>query len=124
MLEPSLAQGEVCEDQKKVTGGIAGIAVEIPDIHRFPRVPDFVSSWRLVKGAKDSSGKKLGTSGKKIGTVHLRWACAAAAVLFLRQSQPGKEYFAKLAHNPGKATALTVRAHKLGRAVYYPPVTT
>ena len=37
----------------------------------------------------------------------------------LRQSQPGKEYFTKLEHKHGKAKALTVLAHKLGRAVYY-----
>jgi hypothetical protein len=29
------------------------------------------------------------------------------------------EYFTKLAHKHGKAKALTVLAHKLGRAVYY-----
>jgi transposase len=92
---------------------------EIHDIARFPRVQDFVSYCRLVKCAKESSGKKLGTSGKKIGNVHLRWAFAEAAVLFIRQSQPGKEYFAKLEHKHGKAKALTVLAHKLGRAVYY-----
>ena len=80
---------------------------------------DFVSSCRLVKGAKESGGKRLGTSGKKIGNVHLRWAFAAAAVLFIRQSQPGKAYFMKLEHQHGKAKALTVLAHKLGRAVYY-----
>src|SRR5712691_7197189 len=85
---------------------------------RLPRVPDFVSYCRLVKCAKESGGKRLGTSGKKIGNVHLRWAFAEAAVLFLRHNQPGKEYFAKLAHKHGKAKALTVRAHKLGRAVY------
>ncbi len=79
---------------------------------------DCVSYCRLVKCAKESGGKRLGTSGKKIGHVHLRWAVAEAAVLFLRQNQPGKEYFAKLARNHGKATALTVLAHKLARAVY------
>src|SRR5713101_3700910 len=63
---------------------------EIPDIPRFPRVQDFVSSCRLVKCAKESGGKRLGTSGKKIGNVPLRWAFAEAAVLFLRQTQPGK----------------------------------
>ena len=80
---------------------------------------DFVSYCRLVKCAKESGGKRLGTAGKKIGNVHLRWAFAEAAVLFLRQSQPGKEYFAKLEHKHGKAKALTVLAHKLGRAVYF-----
>jgi len=95
------------------------ILYEIQDIARFPRVQDFVSYCRLVKCAKESAGKRLGTSGKKIGNVHLRWAFAEAAVLFLRQNQPGKEYFTKLEHKHGKAKALTVLAHKLARAVYF-----
>ena len=94
------------------------ILYEIHDIHRFPRVQDFVSYCRLVKCAKASNGKRLGTSGKKIGNGHVRWACAEAAVLFIRQSQPGKAYLTKLEHTHGKAKALTVLAHKLGRAVY------
>jgi transposase len=92
---------------------------EIQDIHRFPRVQDFVSYCRLVKCAKESGGKRLGTSGKKIGNVHLRWAFAEAAILFLRQNPLGKAYFITLEHNHGKAKALTVLAHKLARAVYY-----
>jgi len=92
---------------------------EIQDIARFPRVQDFVSYCRLVKCAKESNGKRLGTSGKKIGNVHLRWAFAEAAILFLRQNQPGKEFFMKLEHQHGKAKALTVLAHKLARAVFY-----
>jgi len=92
---------------------------EIQDIARFPRVQDFVSYCRLVKCAKESGGKRLGTSGKKLGNVPLRWAFAEAAILFLRQNQLGKEYFAKLAHKHGKAKALTVLGHKLARAVYY-----
>jgi hypothetical protein len=94
------------------------ILYEIHDIARFPRVQDFVSSCRLVKCAKESKGNRRGTAGKKMGNVHLRWACAEAAVLFLRQSQPGKDYVAKLAPKHGTVTALTVRAHKLGRAGY------
>src|SRR4029453_17963484 len=92
---------------------------EIQDITRFPRVQDFVSYCRLVKCAKESSGKKLGTSGKKIGNSHLRWAFADAAIRFLRQNQLGKAYFMKLEHKHGKAKALTVLGHKLARAVYY-----
>ena len=95
------------------------ILYEIQDITRFPRVQDFVSYCRLVKCAKESNGKRLGTSGKKIGNSHLRWAFAEAAILFLRQNQLGKEYFLKLAHKHGKAKALTVLGHKLARAVYY-----
>ena len=92
---------------------------EIQDLARFLRVQDFVSYCRVVKGAKESGGKRLGTSGKKIGNVHLRWAFAEAAVLFLRHNQPGKDYFTKLERKHGKAKALTVLAHKLARAVYY-----
>jgi transposase len=95
------------------------ILYEIQDIARFPRVQDFVSYCRLVKCATESNGKRLGTSGKKIGNVHLRWAFAEAAVLFLGHNQPGKEYFTKLERKHGKAKALTVLGHKLGRAVYY-----
>ena len=95
------------------------ILYEIQDITRFPRVQDFVSYCRRVKCAKESNHKRLGTSGKKIGNVHLRWAFAEAAVLFLRQNHPGKDYFANLAHKHGNAKALTVLAHKLARAVYY-----
>ena len=57
---------------------------EIQDLARFPRGQDFVSSCRLVKGAKAANGNRLGTAGKKIGTVHLGWAFAEAAILFLR----------------------------------------
>jgi transposase len=93
------------------------ILYEIQDLARFPRVPDFVSYCRLGKCAKESGGKRLGTSGKKMGNGHLRWAVAEAAVLFLRHPQPGKDYFTKLEQQPGKAKALTVLAHEWGRAV-------
>jgi transposase len=88
---------------------------EIQDIARFPRVQDFVSYCRLVKCAKESNHKRLGTAGKKIGNVPLRWAFAEAAIRFLRHNQPGKAYFTTLAHQPGKAKALTVLAHKLNQ---------
>ena len=95
------------------------ILYEIQDIARFPRVQDFLSYGRLVKCLKDSAGKRLGTSGKKIGNPQLKGAFSEAAVLFLRQNQPGKEYFAKLERKHGKGKALTVLAHQLGRAVSY-----
>ena len=57
---------------------------EIHQIERFPRVQDFVSYCRLVKCAKESAGKRYGTSGNKIGNAYLKWAFSEAAVLFLR----------------------------------------
>jgi transposase len=41
-------------------------------IDRFERVQDFASYARLVKCEKSSGGKKYGTSGAKIGNVHLK----------------------------------------------------
>jgi transposase len=92
---------------------------EIHDIHRFPRVQDFVSYCRLVKCAKESAGKRYGTSGKKIGNAYLKWAFSEAAVLFLRNNPAGQKYLARLEKKHGKGKALTVLAHKLARAVYY-----
>ena len=95
------------------------ILYEIENIDRFPRVQNFVSYARLVKCAKESNGKKSGTGGKKIGNVHLKWAFSEAAVLFLKDNEPGKLYLEKLANKHGKGKALSILAHKLARAVYY-----
>jgi len=92
---------------------------EIHDITRFPRVQDFVSYCRLVKCAKESAGKRYGTSGTKIGNAYLKWAFSEAAVLFLRNHPAGQKYLARLEKKHGKGKALTVLAHKLARAVYY-----
>jgi len=95
------------------------VLFEIHDINRFPTVQDFVSYARLVKCAKESAGKRHGTSGKKIGNVHLKWAFSEASVLFLRGNPAGQRYVEKLTSKHGKAKALSILAHKLGRAVYY-----
>jgi transposase len=92
---------------------------EIDDIHRFPRVQAFVSYGRLVKGAKESAGKRYGTSGTKIGNAYLKGAVSEAAVLFLRNNAAGQKYLARLERRHGNGKALTVLAHKLARAVYY-----
>jgi transposase len=92
---------------------------EIHDVARFPRVQDFVSYCRLVKCAKESAGKRYGTSGTKIGNAYLKWAFSEAAVLFLRNNPAGQKYLARLENKHGQGKALTVLAHKLARAVYY-----
>src|SRR5437016_1356225 len=45
---------------------------DIPDMSRFPRVQDFGSYCRLVKGAQESAGKRSGTSGAKSGKAYLK----------------------------------------------------
>jgi len=92
---------------------------EIHDIARFPRVQDFASYCRLVKCAKESAGKRSGTSGTKIGNAHLKWAFSEAAVLFLRDNPAGQKLLTRLEKKHSKGKALTILAHKLARAIYY-----
>jgi len=73
----------------------------------------------LVKCAKESNGKKHGSSGKKIGNAHLKWAFSEAAVLFIKGNEPAKRYLDRLANKHGKGKALSILAHKLGRATYF-----
>jgi transposase len=84
---------------------------EIHDIRRFPRGQEFVSYCRLVKCAKESAGKRYGTSGKKIGHAYLKWAFSEAAVLFLRNNPAGKKYLTRIARKHGKGKALTILAY-------------
>jgi transposase len=95
------------------------ILYEIHDIRRFPRVQDFVSYCRLVKPPRESAGKRHGTSNKKIGNAHLKWAFSEAAVLFLRGNLEGMKYKKRLEKKHGKSKALSILAHKIGRATYY-----
>jgi transposase len=91
---------------------------EMHQIDRFPRVQDFASYARLVKCSQESGGKRLGTSGKKIGNAHLKWAFSEAATLCLRHNPQGQKLLSRLEKTPGKGKALSILAHKLGRAVY------
>jgi transposase len=102
-------------------GRIPGLVIlyEIENIKRFPTVQDFASYARLVKCAKESNGKRYGTSGKKIGNAHLKWAFSEAAVLFLKGNDPGKRYLDRLTNKHGKGKTLSILAHKLGRATYF-----
>jgi transposase len=95
------------------------ILYEIHDVGRFDRVQQFASYARLVKCAKESAGKKLGTSGAKMGNVHLKWAFSEAAVLFVRHSPDGKKLLARLEKRFGKGKALSILAHRLGRTAYF-----
>lgn len=95
------------------------ILYEIHTIDRFESVGDFASYSRLVKCEKNSGGKKYGTSGAKIGNVHLKWAFSEAAIFFLRGNPQGQKYLKRIEKKHGKRKALSILAHKLGRSVYY-----
>jgi transposase len=92
---------------------------EIHQIDRFPSVQDFASYARLVKCSKESAGKRVGTSGKKIGNAHLKWAFSEAATLFLRNHPQAQKLLVRLEKKHAKGKALSILAHKLGRAVYF-----
>jgi hypothetical protein len=85
------------------------------------RFLDAIAPYRqdLVVCAKESAGKRQGTSGRKIGNRHLKWAFSEAAVLFLRKNPQGMKYKKRLQQRYGKSKALTILAHRLGRATYY-----
>jgi transposase len=92
---------------------------EIHDIGRFPSVQDFASYARLVKCEKSSAGKRIGTSGHKIGSVHLKWAFSEAAVSVLAHLPQSKRLHDRLKRKYGKGKALSILAHKIGRTVYF-----
>jgi transposase len=95
------------------------ILYEIHDITRFDRVQDFASYARLVKCAHQSAGKTVGSGSAKMGNVHLKWSFSEAAVLFLRHAAGGKTLLRTIEKKHGKGKALSILAHKIGRAVFY-----
>jgi len=50
--------------------------------------------------------------------VHLKWAFSEAAALFLMGNPRGQKLKARLESKHGRGKALSILAHKLGRAVY------
>ncbi len=95
------------------------ILYEIHDIARFERVQQFASYSRLVKCQHSSAGKVVGEGGSKMGNAYLKWAFSEAAVLFLAKCPEGKALLPRLQTKHGKAKALSILAHRLGRAVYF-----
>jgi transposase len=93
---------------------------EIHDIGRFEQVQDFLSYARLVRSKKTSGGKPAGgTSGRKIGNAHLKWAFSEATILLMRESDHAKTFVERKAKRFGKAKAISVLSAKIGRAVYH-----
>ena len=91
---------------------------EIQDIQRFPTCGQFLSYARLVRCTKESAGKIVGKSNKKIGNSYLRWAFGEAAVLFLKGNPEAQHWLEKQACRHGKGKALAILAKKLGQTVY------
>ena len=92
---------------------------EIHDISRFERVQNFSSYARLIRPQKESAGKVKGSGNSKIGNAYLKWAFSEATLLLIREKQEIKDLHLILKNKHGKARALAIIAHKLGRTVYY-----
>jgi len=103
------------------TGRILALVIlyEIHTIDRFESVQRFCSYARLVTGKHESAGKTSGKSRRKIGNPHLKWAFSEAAALFLRGNPAGMKYKKHLEKKHGKAKAMAILSHRLGRAVYF-----
>lgn len=95
------------------------ILYEIHDINRFERVQNFCSYARLIRPQKESAGKTTGKGNKKMGNAYLKWAFSEATLLLIRERPEVKELHKNLKNKHGKARALAIISHKLGRAVYY-----
>ena len=54
-----------------------------------------------------------------MGNAYLKWAFSEATLLLIREKQQVKDCHAMLKNRHGKARALAIISHKLGRAVYY-----
>ena len=92
---------------------------EIHNIKRFEKVQNFTSYARLIRPQKESAGKVKGTGNGKMGNAFLKWAFSEATLLLIRDKQEIKDLHARLKNKHGKARALAIISHKLGRAVYY-----
>ena len=102
-------------------GKVLGLVIlyEMHTIERFETVQQFSSYARLVRSPHESAGKRSGKGHHKIGNQHLKWAFSEAAALFLRGNPQGMAYKKRLEKKYGKAKAMAILSHRLGRAVYF-----
>jgi transposase len=95
------------------------ILLEVDTIDRFDTRQQFCSYARLCGAAQESAGKRVGTGNSRQGNAWLKWAFSEAAVLSAQKDERLGRHLDKLASRLGKAKALSVLAHKLGRAFYH-----
>lgn len=95
------------------------IALEIHDIARFGSRQKFCAYCRLVTSRHVSNGRAYGSAGRKIGNPYLKWAFGEVACFASNRSAGINALKQKLAKRHGPGRALSVLAHKFGRAVYY-----
>jgi transposase len=95
------------------------ILLEIDTIDRFATRQQFCSYARLCGAARESAGKRVGAGNRQAGNAWLKWAFSEAAVLSAQKDERIGGYLDRLASRRGKPKALSMLAHKLGRAFYH-----
>ena len=85
----------------------------------FPAWDNFCLTLGWCGASMNRPGKKTGTSNKKMGNAHLKWAFGEAVCLLMRQCPKAKAFVERKAKKHGKGKAMGILSAKLGRAVYY-----
>jgi len=95
------------------------VLLESATIDRFDTRQQFCSYARLIAPPLESAGKKVGVGCRKQGNAWLKWAFSEAAVLSAQKDERIGAYWQRLTSRYGTAKALSILAHKLGRAMYH-----
>jgi transposase len=95
------------------------VLLEIDTIARFDTRQQFCSDAWLIAPPLESAGKKVGVGCRKRGNAWLQWAFSEAAVLCAQKDERLGHYLQRLTARYGTGKALSILAHKLGRATYH-----
>jgi transposase len=95
------------------------ILLEVDTIDRFATRQQFCSYARLCGAVQESAGKRVGVGNPHQGNAWLKWAFSEAAALSAQKDERIGRLLEKLSSRLGKPKALSVLAHKLGRAFYH-----
>lgn len=92
---------------------------ETHDIARFPKVQNYASYCRTVKGKHVSAGKTYRSPNQKIGNPYLKWTMSEIAVHAGQHSEVIKKYHQGLMERFPKGKSWAVLSHKLTIAIYF-----
>ena len=92
---------------------------EIHDIDRFPRVQDFASYAAWSNAARNRAANAWAPRGRKSATPTSSGPFRKPPPCSCATTSQGQKHLARLEKKHDTGKALSILAHKLGRAVYY-----
>lgn len=95
------------------------IMYEVGEISRFPKVGNFSSYSRCVKGGRFSNGKLKGAGEKRNGNPYLSWAFTEAANFANRYEPLAKRFYDRKRTKTNSIVAIRALANKMARGCYY-----